>query len=117
MILGKMKENTEQYLEINITNTVITCPAYFNNAQRQATKDAGTIAGFSIVHVLNEPTFVISLLKNEKELAKGINPDEAVAYGAAIQAGLLSTDEEQVIKDQFVIVDKTPLTFGIETVG
>ncbi|KAA6362622.1 MAG: putative Heat shock 70 kDa protein, partial [Streblomastix strix] len=287
MILGKMKEIAEQYLGKKVTNAVVTCPAYFNDAQRQATKDAGTIAGLNVVRVLNEPTaaaiaygidkkyteernilvydlgggtFDVSLLQidegmfevlstngdthlggedfdqrvilhlltmwrkktgldassnqrslqklrrevekakqalsttfqvtieidnffegqdfretltrarfeelnadlfrgtlrpieqvlkdatlkksdidevvlvggssripkvqslvkdffDEKELAKGINPDEAVAYGAAIQAGLLSTDEEQVIKDQFVIVDKTPLTFGIETVG
>jgi molecular chaperone DnaK (HSP70) len=52
-----------------------------------------------------------------KELAKGINPDEAVAYGAAIQAGLLSDDANQTLGKDIVIVDKTALTLGIETVG
>jgi molecular chaperone DnaK (HSP70) len=52
-----------------------------------------------------------------KELAKGINPDEAVAYGAAIQAGLLSDDTKQQIDQNIAIIDRTALTLGIETVG
>ncbi|GLB37295.1 putative heat shock protein 70 family protein [Lyophyllum shimeji] len=56
MILSKMKETAEAYLGTNVTHAVVTVPAYFNDAQRQATKDAGTIAGLTILRVLNEPT-------------------------------------------------------------
>jgi len=287
MILGKMKQVAQDYLSKPITHAVVTCPAYFNDAQRQATKDAGTIAGLTVSRILNEPTaaaiaygmdkkytaernilvydlgggtFDVSLLQIDegvfevlstngdthlggedfdqrvvthllklfqkktgldvstnhrclqklrrevekakcalsssfqvqieidnffegqdfresltrarfeelnadlfrgtlkpieqvlkdsnlkkgdvddivmvggssripkiqqlvkdffggKELAKGINPDEAVAYGAAIQAGLLSDDSEQTMEKEMVIIDKTALTLGIETVG
>ena len=55
-ILKKMKEVAETYLGREVTNAVVTCPAYFNDAQRQATKDAGTIAGLNVVRILNEPT-------------------------------------------------------------
>lgn len=55
-ILGKMKETAEQYLGKSIKNAVVTVPAYFNDAQRQATKDAGTIAGLDVLRVINEPT-------------------------------------------------------------
>ena len=55
MILGKMKEIAEDYLGENVTHAVVTVPAYFNDAQRVATKDAGVIAGLKIVRVINEP--------------------------------------------------------------
>ncbi|PKY03308.1 putative Hsp70 chaperone BiP/Kar2 [Aspergillus campestris IBT 28561] len=56
MILGKMKEIAEGYLGKAVTHAVVTVPAYFNDAQRQATKDAGTIAGLNVLRVVNEPT-------------------------------------------------------------
>ncbi|KAJ5387691.1 Endoplasmic reticulum chaperone BiP [Penicillium cosmopolitanum] len=56
MVLGKMKETAESYLGKTVTHAVVTVPAYFNDAQRQATKDAGTIAGLTILRVVNEPT-------------------------------------------------------------
>ncbi|CAG0883018.1 unnamed protein product [Darwinula stevensoni] len=56
MILGKMKETAEAYLGKKVTHAVVTVPAYFNDAQRQATKDAGTIAGLKVMRILNEPT-------------------------------------------------------------
>ena len=56
MVLTKMKATAESYLEKNITRAVVTVPAYFNDAQRAATKDAGTIAGLNIVRIINEPT-------------------------------------------------------------
>ncbi|XP_059630076.1 luminal-binding protein 5-like [Cornus florida] len=56
MVLGKMKETAEAYLGKKIKDAVITVPAYFNDAQRQATKDAGTIAGLNVVRIINEPT-------------------------------------------------------------
>eukprot|EP01048_Picozoa_sp_COSAG05_P019564 COSAG05_NODE_3095_length_2326_cov_2.168388_1_plen_490_part_01 len=56
MILIKMKETAEAYLECQVSNAVITVPAYFNRAQRQATIDAGTIAGLKALRIINEPT-------------------------------------------------------------
>src|SRR5579864_3681581 len=55
-ILQKMKETAESYLGEKITQAVITVPAYFNDAQRQATKDAGKIAGLEVLRIINEPT-------------------------------------------------------------
>ncbi len=55
-VLGKMKETAESYLGEKVTQAVITVPAYFNDAQRQATKDAGRIAGLEVLRIINEPT-------------------------------------------------------------
>ena len=55
-ILGKIKADAEAYLGEKVSNVVITVPAYFNDAQRQATKDAGTIAGLNVLRIVNEPT-------------------------------------------------------------
>jgi molecular chaperone DnaK len=56
MILQKLKKSAESYLGEKVTDAVITVPAYFNDSQRQATKDAGTIAGFNVRRIINEPT-------------------------------------------------------------
>ena len=56
MVLGKMKKTAEEYLGKEVKNAVVTVPAYFNDAQRQATKDAGTIAGLNVMRIINEPT-------------------------------------------------------------
>src|SRR6187551_1305702 len=56
MILQKLKADAEAYLGEPVTDAVITVPAYFNNAQREATKDAGTIAGLNVLRIVNEPT-------------------------------------------------------------
>ena len=56
MVLGKLKTDAEAYLGENITRAVITVPAYFNDSQRQATKDAGKIAGLEVMRIINEPT-------------------------------------------------------------
>lgn len=74
MVLGKMKDIAEGYLGKKVTHAVVTVPAYFNDAQRQATKDAGTIAGLNVLRVVNEPTAA------------------AIAYGLDKQG-----DERQVI--------------------
>ena len=56
MILTKLKKDAESYLGETVTDAVITCPAYFNDSQRQATKDAGKIAGLNVLRIINEPT-------------------------------------------------------------
>ena len=55
-VLTKMKETAESYLGTNVKNAVVTVPAYFNDSQRQATKDAGQISGLNVLRVINEPT-------------------------------------------------------------
>ena len=69
MILQKMKADAENYLGEKVDKAVITVPAYFNDAQRQATKDAGKIAGLEIERIINEPTAAALAygLDNEKE--------------------------------------------------
>ncbi|XP_045207363.1 heat shock cognate 71 kDa protein [Mercenaria mercenaria] len=56
MVLNKMKETAEAFLGKTVTNAVVTVPAYFNDSQRQATKDAGTISGLNVLRIINEPT-------------------------------------------------------------
>ncbi|WP_292517998.1 molecular chaperone DnaK [Methanoculleus sp.] len=67
MILQKLKLDAEEYLGEKITKAVITVPAYFNDAQRQATKDAGTIAGLEVLRIINEPTASALAYGIEKE--------------------------------------------------
>jgi molecular chaperone DnaK len=71
-ILQKMKETAEAYLGENVTQAVITVPAYFNDAQRQATKDAGQIAGLEVLRIINEPTAAALAYGLEKEDGKTI---------------------------------------------
>ncbi|KAG0441388.1 hypothetical protein HPB47_015970 [Ixodes persulcatus] len=195
MVLAKMKETAEAFLGQKVSDAVVTVPASFNNSQRQATKDAGVIAGLNVLRIINEPTAaalayglgknfkgeknvlifslgggncdvsvltidessvfefkvkhskdlrcnaravrrlrtacerakrtlsssaeasididalfegVQKLLRdffNGKELSMGINPDEAVAYGAAVQAAILSGDASEVIGDVLLMDD------------
>merc|ERR1719437_142796 len=56
MVLVKMKETAEAYLGTEVKDAVVTVPAYFNDSQRQATKDAGVIAGLNVLRIINEPT-------------------------------------------------------------
>ncbi|MBM3124988.1 MAG: molecular chaperone DnaK [Chloroflexi bacterium] len=73
MVLGKLKTDAEAYLGETVTQAVITVPAYFNDSQRQATKDAGKIAGLEVMRIINEPTasalaYGLDKKKNEKIL-------------------------------------------------
>ncbi len=72
MILQKMKETAEAYLGEKVTQAVITVPAYFNDAQRQATKDAGKIAGLEVLRIINEPTAAALSYGMEKNDGKTI---------------------------------------------
>merc|ERR1719245_1891957 len=72
MVLTKMKETAESYLGQEVRDAVVTVPAYFNDSQRQATKDAGVIAGLNIMRIINEPTaaaiaYGLDKKKDEKE--------------------------------------------------
>ena len=71
-ILQKMKETAESYLGEKVTQAVITVPAYFNDAQRQATKDAGQIAGLEVLRIINEPTAAALAYGLDKQGAKTI---------------------------------------------
>jgi heat shock protein 5 len=72
MVLTKMKETAEQYLGKEVKHAVITVPAYFNDAQRQATKDAGTIAGLEVLRIINEPTAAAIAYGLDKKAEKNI---------------------------------------------
>jgi molecular chaperone DnaK len=67
MVLQKLKRDAEEYLGTTVSQAVITCPAYFTDAQRQATKDAGTIAGLEVLRVINEPTAACLAYGADKE--------------------------------------------------
>jgi L1 cell adhesion molecule like protein len=73
MILGEMKSIAEAYLGEPVANAVITVPAYFNDSQRQATKDAGVIAGLNVLRIINEPTAAAIAYGMDKVNAAGQN--------------------------------------------
>ena len=72
LILGKLKRDAESYLGEQVTDAVITVPAYFTDAQRQATKDAGTIAGLNVQRIVNEPTAAALAYGLDKEEDKAV---------------------------------------------
>ncbi len=93
MILAKMKETAESYLGNNIKNAVITVPAYFNDSQRQATKDAGTIAGLNVLRIINEPTAAAIAYGLDK---KGQGEKNVLIYdlgGGTFDVSLLTIDD------------------------
>ncbi len=71
MVLTKMKETAEAYLGSKVTDAVVTVPAYFNDSQRQATKDAGAIAGLNVLRIINEPTAAAIAYGLDKKLGSG----------------------------------------------
>eukprot|EP00759_Apiculatamorpha_spiralis_P053656 PhF_6_TR6291/c0_g1_i1/m.9529/K03283/HSPA1s; heat shock 70kDa protein 1/2/6/8 len=92
MVLMKMKEIAETYLNQKVVNAVVTVPAYFNDAQRQATKDAGTIAGLNVVRILNEPTAAAIAYG----LDKGEGEKKVLVFdlgGGTFDVSLLSIDQ------------------------
>jgi endoplasmic reticulum chaperone BiP len=91
MVLGKMKETAEAYLGKKVTHAVVTVPAYFNDNQRQATKDAGIIAGLNVLRVVNEPTAAAIAYGLDKKTESQI-----IVYdlgGGTFDVSLLSIDD------------------------
>jgi heat shock protein 1/8 len=94
MVLTKMKQTAEAYLGTECKNSVITVPAYFNDSQRQATKDAGTIAGMNVLRIINEPTAAAIAYGLNK--AKGKGEKTVLIFdlgGGTFDVSLLSIDE------------------------
>ncbi|ESW95799.1 hypothetical protein KL918_003356 [Ogataea parapolymorpha] len=95
MVLTKMKETAESYMGSKVTDAVITVPAYFNDSQRQATKDAGLIAGLNVLRIINEPTAAaIAYGLDKKEQGKG--EQNILIFdlgGGTFDVSLLSIDE------------------------
>ncbi len=93
MVLSYMKEIAEAYLGEKVTHAVITVPAYFNDAQRQATKDAGAIAGVTVARILNEPTAAAMAYGLDKKGAKERNVLIFDLGGGTFDVSLLTIEE------------------------
>jgi len=95
MVLSKMKEISESYLGAQVTDAVITVPAYFNDSQRQATKDAGTIAGLHVLRVINEPTAAAIAYGLDKQNSSGGEKNVLIfdLGGGTFDVSILSIDE------------------------
>lgn len=94
MVLSKMKDVAEQYLGETVENAVVTVPAYFNDAQRAATKDAGTIAGLNVLRVVNEPTAAALAYGLDKKDDK--TERQIIVYdlgGGTFDVSILTVDE------------------------
>ncbi len=93
MVLTKMKETAEAYLGTTVKNAVITVPAYFNDSQRQATKDAGTIAGLNVLRIINEPTAAALAYGLDKNLKGERNVLIFDLGGGTFDVSILTIDE------------------------
>eukprot|EP00209_Acetabularia_acetabulum_P001125 EC095988.1.p3 GENE.EC095988.1~~EC095988.1.p3 ORF type:complete len:112 (+),score=14.38 EC095988.1:100-435(+) len=95
MVLTKMKETAEQYLGGEVKKAVVTVPAYFNDAQRQATKDAGTIAGLEVLRIINEPTAAAIAYGLDKKAESNTERNVLIfdLGGGTFDVSLLTIDE------------------------
>jgi len=93
MVLTKMKEIAEAYLGSKVANAVVTVPAYFNDAQRQATKDAGTISGMNVQRIINEPTAAAIAYGLDKKDSKERNVLIFDLGGGTFDVSLLSIED------------------------
>ncbi|GBP04906.1 Heat shock protein 68 [Eumeta japonica] len=93
MVLTKMKETAEAYLGTSVRDAVITVPAYFNDAQRQATKDAGAIAGLNVLRIINEPTAAALAYGLDKNLKGERNVLIFDLGGGTFDVSILTIDE------------------------
>ena len=95
MVLTKMKESAEAFLGKDVRHAVVTVPAYFNDSQRQATKDAGRIAGLNVLRIINEPTAAAIAYGLEKK-GKGKGERNVLIYdlgGGTFDVSLLTIDD------------------------
>merc|ERR1712017_55743 len=93
MVLGKMKETAETYLGRKVSDAVITVPAYFNDSQRQATKDAGAIAGLNVLRIINEPTAAAIAYGLDKKSSGETNVLIFDLGGGTFDVSLLTIDD------------------------
>jgi len=93
MILGKMKEIAEAYLGEPVTDAVVTVPAYFNDSQRIATKDAGTIAGLNVLRIINEPTAAAIAYGLDKQSSKEKNVFICDVGGGTADFSIITIDD------------------------
>nr|XP_018911048.1 PREDICTED: heat shock protein 70 B2-like [Bemisia tabaci] len=93
MVLSKLKETAEVYLNREVTDAVITVPAYFNDSQRQATKDAGTIAGLNVLRIINEPTAAAIAYGLDQNLKSKRNILVFDLGGGTFDVSVLTVDE------------------------
>ncbi|XP_071104419.1 heat shock protein 70 A2-like [Haliotis cracherodii] len=98
MVLSKMKETAEAYLGQQVTDAVITVPAYFNDSQRQATKDAGAIAGLKVLRIINEPTAAALAYGLDKNLKGERNVLIFDLGGGTFDVSVLTIDEGSVFE-------------------
>jgi heat shock protein 1/8 len=96
MILTKMKETAEAHLGTPVKDVVITVPAYFNDSQRQATKDAGVIAGLNVLRIINEPTAAAIAYGLDKKKNRGVQESNVLIFdlgGGTFDVSILNLDD------------------------
>merc|ERR1712121_620645 len=93
MVLTKIKETADAYLGKSVTDAVVTVPAYFNDSQRQATKDAGTIAGLNVLRIINEPTAAAIAYGLDKKVEKERNVLIFDLGGGTFDVSILSIED------------------------
>ena len=98
MVLTKMRETAEAYLGTKVTDAVITVPAYFNDSQRQATKDAGAIAGLNVKRIINEPTAAALAYGLDKNLSGEKNVLIFDLGGGTFDVSVLTIDEGSIFE-------------------
>lgn len=98
MVLTKLKETAEAYLGKSVTDAVITVPAYFNDSQRQATKDAGVIAGLNVMRIINEPTAAALAYGLDKNLRGERNVLIFDLGGGTFDVSVLQIDEGSIFE-------------------
>ncbi|UYV73385.1 hsp70 [Cordylochernes scorpioides] len=98
MVLGKMKETAEAYLGAQVRDAVVTVPAYFNDSQRQAVKDAGTIAGLNVFRIVNEPTAAALAYGLDKNLSGEKNILIFDLGGGTFDVSVLTVDEGSIFE-------------------
>ncbi|KAK2710036.1 hypothetical protein QYM36_013639 [Artemia franciscana] len=93
MVLSKMKETAEAFIGKTVTDAVVTVPAYFNDSQRQATKDAGTISGLNVLRIINEPTAAAIAYGLDKKVGKEKNVLIFDLGGGTFDVSILTIEE------------------------